>query len=72
MAITLNGIAQGYITDRLAARLRDMGFEQVLIEAGEIYALSSDTPWRVGVAGSDRQLADRAVATSSGPPSPPD
>lgn len=73
MAATLNGIAQGYITDRLADLLRDMGFERVLIEAGEIYALAprnGQPPW--GVAGSGRRLrlANRAVATSSGPAIP--
>lgn len=72
MAATLNGIAQGFITDRLADRLRDMGFEQVLIEAGEIYALTPDdrrTSWPVAIGGTGLrvQLANRAIATSSGP-----
>jgi FAD:protein FMN transferase len=72
MAATLNGIAQGYITDRLAGLLRDLGFEQVLIEAGEIYALSRVEPWPVGIAGTPRHLvlANRAIATSSGPAIP--
>jgi len=72
MAVTLNGIAQGYITDRVAELLRDMGFERVLVEAGEIYALSAaadSPPWTVALAGTGRRLrlADSAVATSSGP-----
>ncbi len=39
MAITLNGLAQGYITDRVADRLRAAGFEDVLIDLGEARAL---------------------------------
>jgi len=35
MAITLNGIAQGYVTDRIADRLRDEGFGGVAIDLGE-------------------------------------
>lgn len=70
MAATLNGIAQGYITDRLAALLRDLGFERVLIEAGEIFALAPPdgiAPWPVGLPDGKRlRLSNRAVATSSG------
>ena len=29
MAVTLNGIAQGFITDRVTEMLRDRGFEHV-------------------------------------------
>lgn len=39
MAITLNGLAQGYITDRVADRLRAAGFNDVLIDLGEARAL---------------------------------
>ena len=73
MAITLNGIAQGYITDRISALLRSRGFAHVLIDAGEIAALgrNSHMPWEVAVA--DPQgivvqrltLRDRCIATSS-------
>lgn len=35
MAITLNGIAQGYVTDRIADRLRGEGFVGVAIDLGE-------------------------------------
>lgn len=38
MAITLNGIAQGYITDRIAALLMEEGFHDVLLDLGEIRA----------------------------------
>ncbi len=53
MAVTLNGIAQGYITDRVADMLHDAGFAQVLIDLGETKALGphpDGTAWRVGIA----------------------
>ncbi len=72
MAITLNGIAQGYITDRITDLLRAHGIEQTLIDLGEIRALGhhpNGRPWRVAIDGhGNRQvvdLVDRAIATSS-------
>ena len=64
MALTLNGIAQGWITDRLVDLLRGAGVTSTLVDMGEIRALGT---WRVGVEGSDTVLAltDRAVATSA-------
>lgn len=41
MAITLNGIAQGYITDRVADLLRAEGFEHAVVEVGETRALGT-------------------------------
>lgn len=35
MAITLNGIAQGYVTDRATELLRAAGFDDVLVDLGE-------------------------------------
>ncbi len=35
MAITLNGIAQGYVTDRVTELLRAAGFDDVLVNLGE-------------------------------------
>lgn len=78
MAVTLNGIAQGYITDRVADLLRNQGFGRVLVQLGETRALGRPDParpWRLAVpdpADPSRQLArlavtDQAVATSSGP-----
>lgn len=73
-AITLNGIAQGAITDRIAALLRARGLTNVLIDMGEIAAIGprqDGTPWRAGIADHtgkvlhEIRLADRAVATSS-------
>jgi thiamine biosynthesis lipoprotein len=77
MAVTLNGIAQGYITDRIAMILRDAGFDQVLADLGEIAALdppSGQAGWPVRIAdagpwvrdGDIVWLANQAIATSSG------
>jgi thiamine biosynthesis lipoprotein len=77
MGVTLNGIAQGFITDRVTEMLRDRGFEHVLVDMGEMRALgqhADGTPWRVGIADPDRPwhsgwtlpLRDRAIATSGG------
>lgn len=38
MAITLNGVAQGYVTDRIADRLRREGFSGIVIDLGEARA----------------------------------
>jgi len=75
MAITLNGIAQGYATDRVATLLKAAGFKNVLISMGEIAALgrqSRHTPWQVGLSanGDDQPeeriaLEDAAIATSA-------
>ncbi len=76
MAVTLNGIAQGYIADRVADLLRREGMEQVLVDMGELRALGSApgaVPWRVGLAepapdggtGKVLDIVDRAVATSA-------
>ena len=77
MAVTLNGIAQGYITDRVAALLRRAGLDHVLIDLGEIRALGRHPdarPWRAGIAEPggfgellhEVTLEDRALATSAG------
>jgi FAD:protein FMN transferase len=70
MALTLNGIAQGYITDRIADLLRRRGFENVLVDMGEIRAVGSQRSgqaWPVTIAGSNRvvSLRDRSLATSA-------
>ena len=81
MAITLNGIAQGYITDRVAALLQDAGMGDVLLDIGEVRALGhhpDGRPWRVGLRRAAKPetlahtvaLSDRAVATSAGIASP--
>lgn len=65
MALTLNGIAQGFITDRIAGLLRARGLGEVLVDMGEIAALG--TGWRVGIAGTARcvTLDNHAIATSA-------
>lgn len=72
VAITLNGIAQGYITDRVADLLRAHGIEQTLIDLGEIRALGhhpNGRSWRVAIDGRGQgepiEIIDRAIATSS-------
>lgn len=74
-ALTLNGIAQGFATDRVVALLRRAGIESSLIDMGESRALGArpdGTPWRIGIADPDEpdrpattlEVVDRAVATS--------
>ncbi len=74
MALTLNGVAQGIVTDRIAGLLRGMGLTGLLIDMGEIAALGrrpDGAPWRAGIAASDGRvlktvrLSGRALATSS-------
>jgi thiamine biosynthesis lipoprotein len=76
MALTLNGVAQGYITDRIVDLLRNAGVTSSLVDMGEDRAIGSKpdgTPWRIGLAESqddDRpeqilDIVDKAVATSS-------
>lgn len=69
MAITLNGIAQGYITDRIADLLRHEGFEQAVVDLGEWRALGSHPegrPWRAATREGSIALSDNALAVSSG------
>ncbi|HEX6141209.1 MAG TPA: FAD:protein FMN transferase [Geminicoccaceae bacterium] len=68
MAITLNGIAQGTVTDRIADLLRGEGLEHVLIDMGEIAATGhhpSGRAWSIGLGAAGRlELRDAAVATT--------
>ncbi|HYG91452.1 MAG TPA: FAD:protein FMN transferase [Azospirillum sp.] len=77
MAVTLNGIAQGYVTDRVADLLRAQGMDRAMVDLGEIRALGhhpSGRPWTVGLqnpADEKRivetlKVANMAVATSGG------
>lgn len=77
MAVTLNGIAQGYVTDRVADLLRARGMSRVLVDLGETRALGGHPdgrPWRIGLAdpadplriAARLPLADRSLATSGG------
>lgn len=68
-ALTLNGIAQGFATDRVQAVLRRHGFGHTLVNIGEFAA--DGGPWRLGIADPEqgvvlnRSLTDGAMATSS-------
>lgn len=65
MALTLNGIAQGYIADRVAALLAENGLTQALIDTGEMVAMPG-VAWPVRLAGGGGlDLQARALATSS-------
>ena len=77
MAITLNGIAQGYISDAVADMLRNEGFDSAVVDLGEYRAIGrhpDDRPWRVGIrdgrnsASIERviDLEDMALAVSGG------
>jgi FAD:protein FMN transferase len=77
MAVTLNGIAQGFITDRVADLFRRKSVAHVLLDLGEIRAVGrhyTGRPWRVAIADPASSagtvgrvdLADRALATSGG------
>jgi thiamine biosynthesis lipoprotein len=52
MAITLNGIAQGYISDAIADMLRNEGFESAVVDLGEYRTIGrhpDGRPWRIGI-----------------------
>jgi FAD:protein FMN transferase len=75
MAVTLNGIAQGYLTDRVVELLRAGGVAQTLVDLGEARAVGghpSGRPWRAALDDPSRpghlwgrlDLTDCALATS--------
>jgi len=52
MAVTLNGIAQGFAADRAKAALQEHGVQHALINTGELTSLgckSTGQQWRVGI-----------------------
>ena len=70
MALTLNGIAQGYIADRVAALLEAEGLTNILIDTGEHRALGprpDGNAWPIRAPGRDATipLTARALATSA-------
>lgn len=76
-AVTLNGIAQGYATDRVTEMLRAAGLSTTLVNMGEIRTIGAKPdgmPWRVGLADPDKpaemsktiDLVDHAIATTAG------
>jgi thiamine biosynthesis lipoprotein len=73
MALTFNGIAQGFAADSVAEYLFGKGFHNILVDMGEVMALGDKgaDPWSVGIAGpqgaplGEALLRNRALATSS-------
>lgn len=64
-ALTLNGIAQGYIADRVAALLAAEGLTRALIDTGEMVALP-EADWDVHLPSARvLPLRGRALATSA-------
>jgi thiamine biosynthesis lipoprotein len=77
MAITLNSLAQGAITDAVADMLRNEGFESAVVDLGEFRTLGHHPdghPWRLGIrsgkpagtVGRTVELEDMALAVSGG------
>lgn len=77
MGITLNSVAQGFITDAITEMLHNEGFENAVVDLGEFRTLGrhpDGRPWRIGIRnppvthGADRvvELHDMALAVSGG------
>lgn len=75
--LTLNGIAQGYVTDRVVELVRAEGVEHSLVDLGEIRLIGQRPDgryWEVGLEDPDRpgakyrtlEIENCAVATSGG------
>lgn len=68
-SLTLNGIAQGWITDRVAAILAARGYSAVLADLGEVRVLgpSAAGPWRIRLAGGGGHLLSNGALAVSAP-----
>ncbi len=77
MAMTLNGMVQGYVTDRIVGMLKSAGVEHALVNLGEFSAIGTKAegkPWMLGIrsGGADGkvvdkvELEDESMAVSSG------
>lgn len=68
-ALTFNGIAQGFATDLVTARLKTLGLTNALVNIGEYRAIGG--PWQLALSDPEfgmlgmRTLRGNAVATSS-------
>jgi thiamine biosynthesis lipoprotein len=73
--LTLNGIAQGYVTDRIVDLLRSQGVQRSLVDMGEARAIGprpDGQPWQVAIEDPEHTgrtdallpIVDRAVSTS--------
>mgnify|MGYP006277484281 CR=1 FL=1 len=78
MALSLNGIAQGFAADALRSQMQAMGIRHAMLDTGETAVLGAapeGSPWRFGIEDVHRQatsqvqvatvLAGYAMATSS-------
>jgi thiamine biosynthesis lipoprotein len=73
-SITLNGIAQGWITDQIVKTLRDNKITNTLVDFGENYAagnFENKRPWKIMLQGPNNisktlNVSNKAVATSGG------
>jgi thiamine biosynthesis lipoprotein len=64
MALTFNGIAQGFVTDKVSDLLRSRGMQHVLVHLDKVRSIgphADGRPWTVGIA--DPQSPDRALST---------
>ncbi len=77
MEISLNGVAQGYLTDKITQILKQAGFENMLVSMGETFASGqheNNRKWVVGIESPIEQtkilhseeLKNLAIATSGG------
>lgn len=64
MGVTLNSIGQGFVADRVADMLRDLGYAHVYADLGEVRLIGGHPegrPWRVGL--SDPREPRRSART---------
>ena len=77
MSLTLNGIAQGYVTDRIVDLLRSEGIDRSIVDMGESRAIGpkpDGSAWRVGIVdprqpsrvADQLEMINQAAATSGG------
>ena len=73
MRITLNGIAQGFITDRITSILKQRGFENVLVDLGEMNSIGGhkdNRDWNIATPNLKDvkylSLNNQAMASSAG------
>lgn len=72
-SITLNGIAQGWITDKVVQIINKNNIANTLVDFGETFAsgnYENNRPWNIKLQGTDNintviELTNKAVATSS-------
>ncbi len=72
MAVTLNGIVQGYATDQIVSLLKKSGVTNALVNIGEYSALGAapdGKPWRIELSATGKEIdlqSGRALAVSAG------